>query len=82
VVIGLIGAVFGLLLGFGVTRLANLVVNTYLMPDDELYVNLFFFPLWLVLGAIAFSVVISLIAGLYPAARAARIDPVQALRHD
>jgi ABC-type lipoprotein release transport system permease subunit len=30
----------------------------------------------------AFSVGVSLLAGLYPAARAARVDPVQALRHD
>jgi putative ABC transport system permease protein len=81
-VIGLIGAVFGLLLGWGVTRIVNLVVNTWLMPDGELYVNFFYFPVWLILGATAFSVIISLIAGLYPAARAARVDPVQALRHD
>jgi putative ABC transport system permease protein len=45
-------------------------------------VNLFYFPLWLILGAVAFSILISLAAGLYPASRAARIDPVRALRHD
>jgi putative ABC transport system permease protein len=46
-------------------------------PDDVWSV-----PWWLVLGAIGFSVVVSLLAGLYPAARAARLDPVQALRYD
>jgi ABC-type lipoprotein release transport system permease subunit len=45
-------------------------------------VDMFFFPVWLILGAIAFSMLISLAAGLYPAACAARIDPVRALRHD
>ena len=81
-VIGAAGAVFGLLLGFGVTRVANLVVNARLLPEGEAAVNLFYFPSWLILGAFGFSIVISLIAGLYPAVRAAGIDPVEALRHD
>jgi putative ABC transport system permease protein len=34
------------------------------------------------IGAILFALVVSIIAALYPAARAARIDPVRALRHD
>jgi putative ABC transport system permease protein len=43
---------------------------------------MFYFPWWLILGAMAFSILLSLAAGLYPAGRAARIDPVRALRHD
>jgi len=81
-VIGLIGALFGLLLGWGVTRIANMVMNSYFLPEGMEPVDMFFFPVWLILGAIAFSILISLAAGLYPAARAARIDPVRALRHD
>jgi putative ABC transport system permease protein len=80
--IGLVGAVFGLLLGWAVTRVANHIMNTTLLPDDQPYIDLFYFPMWLILGATAFSIVISLAAGMYPAIRAARIDPVKALRHD
>lgn len=80
--IGVIGAVFGLLLGWVVTRIANLVVNTRLMPAGEAPINLFYFPVWLILGAVAFAILVSLAAGLYPAHRAARVDPVRALRHD
>ncbi|MFH1313394.1 MAG: ABC transporter permease [Candidatus Eisenbacteria bacterium] len=80
--IGVIGAAFGLVLGWAVTRVANLVVNAHLMPEDLPSVNMFYFPAWLILGAIAFSIVVSLAAGLYPAVRASRVDPVEALRHD
>ena len=69
-------------LGWIVTRIANLIANTYLRPAGDIEVDLFYFPVWLVAGAILFSILISLAAGLYPAARAARIDPVEALRHD
>jgi putative ABC transport system permease protein len=39
-------------------------------------------PWWMVAGAIAFSIVVSLAAGLYPASRAAQLNPVEALRYE
>jgi putative ABC transport system permease protein len=80
--IGFLGGVFGLTLGWVVSTIINQVANHFLAKQGVPYVNYFSFPLWLCLGAVLFSILISLAAGLYPALRAARIDPVVALRHD
>jgi putative ABC transport system permease protein len=80
--IGFLGGIFGLALGYGVSGLINRIVNYFLARQGVPFIDYFSFPLWLGLGAVAFSIVVSLVSGIYPARRAARIDPVRALRHD
>jgi putative ABC transport system permease protein len=80
--IGLFGGVAGVVLGWIVGRIINFAANVYIQNQGGTPGNLFSLPLWLIGGAIGFSVTISLIAGSYPAARAARLDPIRALRHD
>jgi putative ABC transport system permease protein len=80
--IGLFGGVSGVVLGWIVGRLINLGANIYIQQQGGTAGNLFSLPFWLVGGAIGFSIAVSLLAGSYPAARAARLDPIQALRHD
>jgi ABC-type antimicrobial peptide transport system permease subunit len=82
-VIGLTGGILGALLAWGIDGLANrLAYRFILQPQGASYVDFFALPAFLWLGAILFAVLVSILAALYPAARAARIDPVKALRHD
>jgi len=79
---GVVGGVFGVVLGWLIGKIINFGINIYLERQDIPTQTFFAVPFWLVASAIGFSVVVSLISGLYPAARAAKLDPVQALRHD
>jgi putative ABC transport system permease protein len=80
--IGFFGGITGVVLGWLVGRIINLGANVYIQQQGGTPGNLFSLPLWLIGGAIGFSIAISLLAGSYPAARAAKLDPIQALRHD
>jgi putative ABC transport system permease protein len=81
-VMGLAGGVFGVLLGWGIGRAIQSATAVYLKRQGMNSPNIWSVPLWLVLGAIGFAVLISLVSGIYPASRAARLDPVEALRYE
>ncbi len=79
---GIFGGIFGVALGWTIGRVINLGTNIYLKRQNFPPEQIWYVPWWLVGGAIAFAVIVSLVSGLYPAARAARLDPVQALRYE
>ena len=66
-----IGGAIGILMGLGAGELLKLALRM----DSEV-------PLWSAALAAGVSISIGLAFGLYPANRAARMDPVEALRHE
>jgi len=71
VCISLLGAVFGIILGVGVGNIFSLVLNTgFVIPW-----------FWVVTGIIICSIV-GLAAGIYPAMKAASLNPINALRYE
>jgi putative ABC transport system permease protein len=79
---GLVGGLLGVALGWMIGQLINLGTNVYMRRHDFPPEKVWLVPWWLVGGAIVFSILVSLLSGLYPASRAAKLDPVQALRYE
>jgi putative ABC transport system permease protein len=81
-VMGLFGGILGVGLGWLIGRAVTIGTNFYLKRQSLPPANVFAVPWWLVLAAIVISIVASLAAGIYPASRASRLDPVEALRYE
>ena len=83
VLLGLIGGFVGVILGTLLGRLVDWAGHLYLTSEGVTGIGqLSIVPPWLAVGALVFAGFIGVLGGLYPAARAARLDPVAALKHE
>lgn len=71
IIISVLGALFGIILGIIVGNLFSIVLNTgFVVPWD-----------WVIYG-IVICTFVGLLAGLYPALKAGRLNPIEALRYE
>ncbi len=78
--IGFVGSAVGILTGWLATRLVAVIAKVIMQRNEMPIFDPFTLPVWLIFVALAFGMLVSLLAGAYPSGRAARVDPVEALR--
>jgi len=73
--LGFLGSILGVILGIiGIIVCANMLDFTDYIPQ--------MMPLWLIGGVIVGSTILCILAGLYPAMRASKLNVVEALRNE
>lgn len=78
-VIGISGGVLGLLLGFFFSNIIDLIpFNTSALPTIKTF-PIQYNPVFYIIG-ITFALITTFIAGLFPALKASKIDPVEIIR--
>ncbi|MGL5614966.1 MAG: ABC transporter permease [Sarcina sp.] len=78
--IGLVGGIIGSIVSMIIFRLITMGVYESLLKQGKAVALMKYIPWWLVLITIVFSIVISVLAGVYPASKASKLNPIDALR--
>ncbi|HEY8886174.1 MAG TPA: ABC transporter permease [Candidatus Microsaccharimonas sp.] len=77
--LGFIGGIIGVIVGFVTSGFINQYVNMILKQQGLTIVDIAVIPIWLMAGTVLLTTAFGILAGLYPAYRAARQDPSKVL---
>lgn len=80
-VIGFLGGISGLFLGFISSQIFNIGINILAKTLGGNGVNLFYYPVWFIAVIIIFASFVGILTGVIPAKKAGKMDPLQALRY-
>lgn len=80
--IGFFGGVVGVGLSYALSSVVNRLAPLAMAFDLSSDASISVIPLWLVLLAIVFSTVIGMLAGFFPAQRATKLSPLNAIRNE
>lgn len=80
--IGLLGGIMGLIIGYLLGQVTNSFINFLAVSFGGQPYDIFYTPLNFAIGTVIFAFVVSLIAGVYPSKRAAKLNPIEALRYE
>jgi putative ABC transport system permease protein len=93
VLIGVIGGLIGVFTGYGLSYALAYILSMFIQPQQQqntlfstpgrepLSISPVFTPEWTI-AAFVFAIVVCIIFGLYPARKAAKLDPVKALHYE
>lgn len=82
VLIAITGGVVGTLAGYYFGELVNIILNILARRTSNPAVDIFMTPIAFAGWVLLFSVLVGLATGLFPARRASRINPLDALRYE
>ncbi|NBD73429.1 FtsX-like permease family protein [Patescibacteria group bacterium] len=81
IIVGFMGGVVGILIGVGIGRGLNLMVNIAATNFGGTAMTLFSFPIWFLIFILTFSAIVGFLTGVFPARRAAALNPLDAIRY-
>lgn len=81
VIMGFLGGVAGLFIGFGAGEAVNFLLNILAKNLGGKTVDIFYTPLWFAATIVLFSTLVGFTTGLWPARRAGRLNPLEAVKY-